>query len=97
MCISENPDSGHFGVFEIRTLHFEDLIFGIRKAVFDRIVTLHPSYFEENRSGELMSRLTTDTTVLQSIIGSSFSMALRSALMLVGGLAMLLFTNLKLT
>ena len=57
----------------------------IRKAVFDRIVTLHPSYFEENRSGELMSRLTTDTTLLQSIIGSSFSMALRSSLMLIGG------------
>jgi ATP-binding cassette subfamily B protein len=69
----------------------------IRKAVFDRIVTLHPSYFEENRSGELMSRLTTDTTLLQSIIGSSFSMALRSSLMLIGGLAMLLITNLKLT
>lgn len=69
----------------------------IRKAVFNRIVTLHPSYFEENRSGELMSRLTTDTTLLQSIIGSSFSMALRSALMLVGGLIMLLVTNLKLT
>jgi len=65
--------------------------------VFNRIVTLHPSYFEENRSGELMSRLTTDTTLLQSIIGSSFSMALRSALMLVGGLVMLLVTNLKLT
>jgi len=69
----------------------------IRSAVFSRIVTLHPSYFEENRSGELMSRLTTDTTLLQSIIGSSFSMALRSALMLVGGLVMLLVTNLKLT
>ena len=69
----------------------------IRNAIFERIVTLHPSYFEENRSGELMSRLTTDTTLLQSIIGSSFSMALRSSLMLVGGLAMLLITNLKLT
>ena len=68
-----------------------------KQLVFNRIVTLHPSYFEENRSGELMSRLTTDTTLLQSIIGSSFSMALRSALMLVGGLIMLLVTNLKLT
>lgn len=69
----------------------------IRSAVFSRIVTLHPSYFEENRSGELMSRLTTDTALLQSIIGSSFSMALRSTLMLIGGLIMLLVTNLKLT
>jgi len=69
----------------------------IRSAVFSRIVTLHPSYFEENRSGELMSRLTTDTALLQSIIGSSFSMALRSVLMLIGGLIMLLVTNFKLT
>lgn len=69
----------------------------IRKKTFNQLLILHPSYFEENRSGELMSRLTTDTTLLQSIIGSSFSMALRSALMLVGGLFMMLITNYKLT
>ncbi|MFY0665747.1 MAG: ATP-binding cassette domain-containing protein [Natronospirillum sp.] len=69
----------------------------IRQAVFDRILTLHPSYFEENRSGEIMSRLTTDTTLLQSIIGSSLSFALRSFVMLVGGLVMLLITNFKLS
>ncbi len=69
----------------------------IRQAVFDHLLTLHPSYFETNRSGEIMSRLTTDTTLLQSIIGSSFSMALRSFLMLLGALTMLLITNLKMT
>lgn len=69
----------------------------IRTAVFNQIIKLHPSYFEENRSGELMSRLTTDTALLQSIIGSSFSMALRSTFMLLGGLVMLFVTNLKLT
>lgn len=69
----------------------------IRKAVFKQIVALHPSYFEENRSGELMSRLTTDTVLLQSIVGSSFSMALRSGFMLIGALVMLFVTNLKLT
>lgn len=69
----------------------------IRKAVFDHIITLHPSYFETNRSGEITSRLTTDTTLLQNIIGSSASMALRSALLLVGGTIMLLVTNLKLS
>ncbi|ALS34366.1 ATP-binding cassette, subfamily B, bacterial [Pseudoalteromonas translucida KMM 520] len=88
---------GTFSRFYLMSWIGERVSNDIRKAVFNRIVTLHPSYFEENRSGELMSRLTTDTTLLQSIIGSSFSMALRSALMLVGGLAMLLFTNLKLT
>jgi len=68
----------------------------IRTAVFNHIVTLHPSYFETNRSGEITSRLTTDTTLLQTIIGSSFSMALRSALTTVGGLVMLFITNTKL-
>ncbi len=69
----------------------------IRTAVFNQIIRLHPSYFEENRSGELMSRLTTDTSLLQSIIGSSFSMALRSLFMLLGGLIMLFVTNFKLS
>ncbi|MCL6415508.1 ATP-binding cassette domain-containing protein [Aestuariirhabdus sp. Z084] len=69
----------------------------LRKAVFNHIVTLHPSYFESNRSGEIMSRLTTDTTLLQTIIGSSFSMALRSSLTLIGALILLLITNLKLS
>ncbi|MFM2590282.1 ABC transporter ATP-binding protein/permease [Vibrio sp. TBV020] len=69
----------------------------IRLAVFDHIVTLHPSYFETNGSGDIMSRITTDTTLLQSIIGSSFSMAMRSALMCVGAIIMLFATNIKLT
>lgn len=69
----------------------------IRQAVFDRLITLHPAFFEENRSGEIISRLTTDTTLLQSIVGSSFSLALRNSLTLVGGLIMLFVTNLKLS
>ena len=69
----------------------------IRKAVFNHIVELHPSFFEMNRSGEITSRLTTDTTLLQSIVGSSFSMALRSAITAAGALIMLVVTNVKLT
>lgn len=69
----------------------------LRKAVFDNIVRLHPGYFEINRSGEIMSRLTTDTTLLQTIIGSSFSMALRSSLTLIGALVMMFITNLELS
>ncbi len=69
----------------------------LRKAVFDNLVHLHPGFFELNRSGEIMSRLTTDTTLLQTIIGSSFSMALRSSLTLVGALVMMFITNLKLS
>ncbi|NRB40213.1 MAG: ATP-binding cassette domain-containing protein [Pseudomonadales bacterium] len=69
----------------------------IRLAVFNRLVGLHPSFFESNRSGEIISRLTTDTTLLQSIIGSSFSIALRSFISFFGGLIMLAVTNGKLT
>jgi len=69
----------------------------IRLKVFDHLLTLHPHYFEENRSGEIMSRLTTDTTLLQTVIGSSASMALRSFLTFIGGLILLLVTNLKLS
>ncbi|MBQ4861625.1 ATP-binding cassette domain-containing protein [Pseudoalteromonas sp. MMG013] len=69
----------------------------IRLAVFNHVISLHPSYFETTKSGDIMSRLTTDTTLLQSIIGSSLSMAIRSALMLIGALFMLFATNIKLT
>ncbi len=69
----------------------------IRQAVFDNVIGLHPSFFEKNRSGEIMSRLTTDTTLLQSIIGSSFSMALRSLVTTSGALVMLFVTNIKLS
>ena len=69
----------------------------LRKAVFDNLVSLHPGFFELNRSGEIMSRLTTDTTLLQTIIGSSFSMALRSSLTMTGALVLMFITNLKLS
>lgn len=69
----------------------------IRQSVFDHLLTLHPSYYEENRSGEIMSRLTTDTTLLETVIGSSASMALRSSFTFVGGMILMLVTNLKLS
>ena len=69
----------------------------IRTAVFNHVVGLHPAFFETNRSGDIMSRLTSDTTLLQSIIGSSVSIALRSAISFTGALILLLITNLKLS
>ena len=69
----------------------------LRSAVFRNVVRLHPGFFEDNRSGEIMSRLTADTTVLQTIIGSSMSMALRSVLTLTGAVVMMLVTNIKLS
>ena len=69
----------------------------IRTAVFNNMVTMDSGFFDTNRSGEITSRLTTDTTLLQTIIGSSFSLALRSSISLTGALIILLITNLKLT
>lgn len=74
----------------------ERVIADLRLAVFKQLLSLHPSYFEENRSGEINARLTADTSVLQSIIGSAFSMALRSSLTLVGGVIMMFITNYQL-
>jgi len=69
----------------------------IRNAVYEHLIDLHPGFFEENQPTEIQSRITTDTTLLQTVIGSSVSIALRNILMFVGGVALLLFTNPKLT
>ncbi len=75
----------------------ERLVADIRQAVFDRVVGFSPSFFEVTRTGEVLSRLTTDTTLLQTVIGSSASIAMRNVLMLTGGLIMLTVTNPQLT
>lgn len=69
----------------------------LRKAVFSHIIGLHPAYFESNLSGEIQSRITTDTTLIQSVIGSSASIALRNLLLLLGGIVFLFITNPRLT
>tara|TARA_B100001939_G_scaffold347854_2_gene370966 strand:+ start:3765 stop:5573 length:1809 start_codon:yes stop_codon:yes gene_type:complete len=74
----------------------ERVVADIRKAVFNRVISLGPTFFEQNRSGDIVSRLTTDTTVIQSVVGSSASVALRNILTLLGGLGFMLYTSLKL-
>lgn len=69
----------------------------IRYDVFAHILDMHPSFFETNSPGEIQSRIVTDTTLLQSVIGSSASIALRNLLMFVGGIIFLFITNVKLT
>mgnify|MGYP001463105511 FL=1 len=69
----------------------------IRQAVFNHLIHMHPGFFETNTPSEIQSRVTTDTTLLQTVIGSSVSIALRNALMLVGGLVLLVITNAKLS
>lgn len=69
----------------------------IRLAVFNHLVHMHPSFFEANAPSEIQSRVTTDTTLLQTVIGSSVSIALRNILMFFGGMALLFITNAKLS
>ena len=61
----------------------ERFVADIRKRVFDHLIQLHPGFYESNRASEIQSRLTADTTLLQSVIGSSLSMALRNGILLV--------------
>ncbi len=69
----------------------------IRKAVFSNVLRLSPAFFEATRTGEVMSRLTNDTTLLQTIVGSSVSMALRNVMMSAGGIVMMAVMSPKLT
>lgn len=69
----------------------------IRSAVYAHVVTQSPQFFETTKSGEVLSRLTTDTTLIQALIGTSISMALRNMLLFIGGLAMLFVTSIKLS
>ena len=87
---------GTFARFYLVSWLGERVVADLRKAVFDRVLSLHPGFFEVTKTGEILSRLTTDTTLLQSVIGSSASMALRSALNFLGGMVMLFVTNAKL-
>jgi len=75
----------------------ERVVADIRKALFGRVIGLSPAFYERIMTGEVLSRLTTDTTLIQSIVGSSVSVALRNVLMLLGGLALLALTSPKLT
>ncbi len=87
---------GSFARFYLVSWIGERVVADIRKQVFNHLIDLHPGFFEQNRALEIQSRFTADTTVLQSVIGSTVSIALRNALMLIGGLALLFITNAKL-
>jgi ATP-binding cassette subfamily B protein len=97
LAISALIAAGTFVRFYLVSWLGERVSADLRQAVFDNLVRLHPGFFETNRSGEIISRLTTDTTLLQTLIGSSLSMALRSSLTLSGALVLMLLTNLKLS
>lgn len=75
----------------------ERVVADIRKQLYSHLIKLQPSFYEDNLSGEIQSRITTDTTLLQTVIGSSFSFALRNALTFFGGLVLMFISNVKLT
>ena len=75
----------------------ERVVADIRRAVFSHLLELSPGFFEQARTGEVISRLTADTALLEQVVGTSVSMAVRNALLLLGSLVMLALTSAKLT
>jgi ATP-binding cassette subfamily B protein len=75
----------------------ERVIADLRREVYDHVIGLSPGFFELTRTGEVLSRLTSDAAVIQTVISASLSQALRNILLLTGGLALLVSTNPKLT
>lgn len=75
----------------------ERVVADIRTRLYQHLLSLSPSFFEDNLSGEIQSRITTDTTLLQTVIGSSFSFALRNSLTFLGGLGLMFYSNVKLS
>ena len=65
----------------------------LRRAVYDHVMRMSPQFFETTQTGEVLSRLTTDTTLVQTVVGTSLSLGLRNALLTVGGIAMLITTS----
>ena len=74
----------------------ERVVADVRNKVYRHVIGLSPVFFEVTRTGEVLSRLTTDTTLIQTVVGSSASIALRNALLFVGGMVMLVITSPKL-
>jgi ATP-binding cassette, subfamily B, bacterial len=75
----------------------ERVVTDLRTDVYNRLITLSPSYFARVRTGEALSRLTVDATLIEALVGSSASIAIRNIVMLIGGLAMMVATSFKLT
>ena len=69
----------------------------LRRTLFDHLLTLDPTFFSARHSGELVSRISSDTALVQTVIGSTTSVALRNLFIIVGGLAMMILTSIKLT
>ena len=83
--------------YALVTMIGESVVADIRKAVFGKAVSLSPSYYETVMTGDVLSRINTDTTLVLTVVSSTVSVALRNLLILAGGLALMMFTSVKLT
>ncbi|MEE2002281.1 ABC transporter transmembrane domain-containing protein [Alkalimonas sp. MEB108] len=97
LLISAISASAVFCRFYLMTWLGERVSADIRNRVYRHLLKLSPAFYSETRTGEVISRFTADTTLLQSVVGSSLSMALRSGVTAIGGLLMMLLTSFKLT
>ena len=86
-----------YGRFFLVSWIGERVVADIRRDVYAHVIRLPPAFFEVTNTGEVLSRLTTDTTLLQVVVGSTVSLALRNTLLLLGGIIMLVVTSAKLT
>ena len=86
----------YFRVFTVTWLG-ERVVADLRRRVFDHVVTLSPAFFEITKTGEVLSRVTTDTTLLQVVVGTSLPIALRNGMLFIGGSIALFVTSPKLT
>src|SRR6202012_2806043 len=74
----------------------ERVVADIRKAVFANVLRLSPQFFEVTRTGEVLSRMTADTTLIQTVVGSSASLAMRNLVNMTGGLILMFVTSFRL-
>lgn len=88
---------GTFFRFTLISWVGERVVADLRRAVFANLTALDVGFYETSRTGDVLSRLVADTTLLQGVVGSTFSMALRNVLMLSGGIVFLFVTNPRLT
>ena len=86
-----------FARFFLITYYGEKIICDIRKDLFANLINLSASFFEKNKVAELVSRITSDLTILQSVLSSSISIFLRNSLIFLGGITILITINFKLT
>ncbi len=82
--------------FYFITLLGERLVSDLRQVLFDQVINLSPNFFEKTLTGDLVSRINADTTLVQSVLGSSLSLAIRNTLLLMGGIVLMFSTSIKL-